>query len=215
MKRILLTLISLGAISFVPFVGYGTSFDAFTGISDTGKLGFAPTLGVPTTFDSASLELWFDYGISKNIDVQMNASTLNYSSGAFSWGGIYLLPRYDFGSLSILEYNILALGVGFGGGFSLDVQYHTEFGIIPNLLSFELNIIGNIIPSFGIYGIFAPVLYLLDWLALYVEINPSFVPGFGVEFVPGVDISLGNLGELNVCYSTSQEIGVEYSILLF
>ena len=212
MKRMIFVIFSVVAVSLMPLVSSGASFNAFTGISDVGKLGLVPTLKVPTTFDSAELELWFSYGFTENIDVQLNASTLVFSSDGVNWGGVYLLPRYDFGSVSILSYNILALGVGFDGAFSLDVQYHTEVGILPEVLSVEINVIGGIIPSFSVSAVFAPVVTIFDLLALYVEINPSFIPDFGVEFVPGVNIILGDYGELNISYSTENNIGVWYSI---
>lgn len=205
MKRILIVIVVLLVLGSVSF---GASFGAFGGIS-TG-VGFTPTFYVPFDPFSVAVDLIGSLGIIPNADLQINLSTLIFSQEGFAWGGLWIMPRYDLGGLSILNFNVFALKLSYSDGFGLGVEYHTELGILKDLLSIEFNLGLGVIPSLNLYSIVSPVLYLSSILgvplALYYEADiSSDFSGVGVGSIIGIFFSKDNIS-LNLGYDFSQRL---------
>lgn len=205
MKRILIVIVVLLVLGSVSF---GASFGAFGGIS-TG-VGVTPTFYVPFDPFSVAVDLIGSLGIIPNADLQINLSTLISSQEGFAWGGLWIMPRYDLGGLSILNFNVFALKLSYSDGFGLGVEYHTELGILKDLLSIEFNLGLGVIPSLNLYSIVSPVLYLSSILgvplALYYEADiSSDFSGVGVGSIIGIFFSKDNIS-LNLGYDFSQRL---------
>jgi hypothetical protein len=191
-----------------PNTANAVAFSPWVGMTGSGKVAIAPTFYIPTSFDSVTLDIIGGYGITDNIDLQLNLSTIKFSSSGVEWEGVWLMPRYDFGGLSILDYNIIALELGYSSEFFGSIQYHTMLNILPNTIFIELNLSASL-SSFS--SIIALVLNPLEFLSLYVEFNPSisYSGDFSYTVIPGIDINLGSGGEINLGYDigSSQIVG--------
>ncbi len=193
---------------------YSVSFGAWGAMTEKGKFFFNPI--IYSTFDPViGLDLVSGYGVADKFDLYVNLSTIGYAESSFAWGGAWLMPRYDFGSLSILSYNIVALMLGYSTEFYGGLQYHTALTFIPNFF-IEVNAFGNYYASgvFSYGGIIAPVLKIVDIFSIYFETDLTMVGEFFVyDFVPGIDFNFGNAGELSIGYKImSQTIGAWYFV---
>ncbi|MGC8767467.1 MAG: hypothetical protein ACP5QP_07225 [Brevinematia bacterium] len=207
MKRLIfifVVLFSLGSVAFP------VSFGAFGGISE--GLSFSPTFVVPFDPMSVDLDLVGAYGFNQNFDLQFSLSRVLFEFSPFNaiWNGLWVMPRFDFGGFSILPYNILALHIGFGGGFTVGLQYHTELSIVDSIFSIEFNGIFNIIPNPTLDGIVAPVFYLEKILnvpiALYLESDFSVIPDLGSDIILGIYWGIAkNLG-INLGYNFNSSL---------
>lgn len=119
------------------------------------------------------------------------------------------MPRFDLGNIfSVSPYNIFALQIGYSSEFELNLQYHTELNILNEILSIEANATYKILPSFSIEGIIAPVVYFEKLLnipiAIYFESDISAsidTSSVEVEYISGVNLSLGDIGDINIGYN--------------
>ncbi len=197
MKKIF-TLLIIFSIVVLPLGNlFGASYGTFTGITE--GINFGPTFGiVPNPFE-LKVDLPVGIPLKENIDLWVSLSMIHVGDDGVNWEGVWVMPRYDFGKLAILQYNVLALNIGYPLNVSL--QYHTEIGIIDEILSLEANLIGNLYSDLSLLGIVAPVLYFEKLiglpLALYLELNASFE---GVSTILGVDLILSKNFELNLGY---------------
>ena len=216
-KFLVLLLILLFACAIPQTMGFSED-----SLSERTVLEFSPTLYGPTTFDSGVMELWFKYNASDNFDIKLNSTILGLSSQGVVWGGLYLLPEYDFGSLGIISYNTLGIGIGYGSSVFLDAYYSTAINLLSDILFLGISLSAGILPAFSLDGTVTPIVIPLEWLAFYVEIDSpivtgsSFVTNLSLDIVPGININFGRIGALSVSYSVlSQEIGASYSLPLF
>jgi len=214
MKKIIFISVLIGVMLIMaisPNTANAVAFSPWGGMTGSGKVAIAPTFFIPTSFDSVTLDIIGGYGITDNIDLQLNLSTIKFSSSGVEWEGVWLMPRYDFGQLSILDYNIIALELGYSSEsseFFGSIQYHTMLNILPNTIFIELNLSASL-SSFS--SIIALVLSPLEFLSLYVEFDPSisYSGDFSYTIIPGIDINLGSGGEINLGYDigSSQIVG--------
>jgi hypothetical protein len=211
MKKIILISVLIGTMLIMaisPNTANAVAFSPWVGMTGSGKVAITPTFYIPTSFDSVTLDIIGGYGITDNIDLQLNLSTITFSSSGVEWGGAWVMPRYDFGQLSILDYNIIALQLGYSSEFSGSIQYHTMLNILPSTIFIELNLSASL-SSFS--SIIALVLKPLEFLSLYVEFDPSisYSGDFSYSVIPGIDINLGSGGEINLGYDlgSSQIVG--------
>ena len=218
MKKIIFISVLIGAMLIMaisPNTANAVAFSPWVGMTGSGKVAITPTFYIPTSFDSVTLDIVGGYGITDNIDLQLNLSTIKFSSSGVEWEGVWLMPRYDFGGLSILDYNIIALELGYSSEsseFFGSIQYHTMLNILPNTIFIELNLSASL-SSFS--SIIALVLNPLEFLSLYVEFDPSisYSGDFSYIVIPGIDINLGSGGEINLGYDlVSSQIVGWYSI---
>ncbi len=214
MKKIIFISVLIGAMLIMaisPNTANAVASSSWVEMTGSGKVAITPTFYIPTSFDSVTLDIVGGYGISDNIDLQANLSTITFSSSGVEWGGAWIMPRYDFGQLSILDYNIIALELGYSSEsseFFGSIQYHTMLNILPNTIFIELNLLASL-SSFS--SIIALVLKPLEFLSLYVEFDPSisYSGDFSYKVIPGIDINLGSGGEINLGYDliSSQIVG--------
>ena len=211
MKKIILISVLIGAMLIMAIpsnTANAVAFSPWVGMTGSGKVTITPTFYIPTSLDSVTFDIIGGYGITDNIDLQLNLSTITFSSSGVEWGGAWIMPRYDFGQLSILDYNIIALQLGYSSEFSGSIQYHTMLNILPNTIFIELNLSASL-SSFS--SIIALVLNPLEFLSLYVEFDPSisYSGDFSYSVIPGIDINLGSGGEINLGYDliSSQIVG--------
>ncbi len=205
---------SILVLLFVVSKGFGASFGAWVGLTEKGKFALNPILY--STFDPIiGLDLVTGYGATENIDILANLSTVGYGVDTFSWGGAWLMPRYNLGKMSIFDYNIIGVLLGYSGGFYGGLQYHTSLVFIPNFFV-ELNLFGTYYdPGLFSYGaIFAPVIKIIDMLSIYFEVDVGMSGDiFTYDLVPGIDLNFGSAGELSLGYKIiSQTIGLWYFI---
>ena len=217
MKKIIFISVLIGAMLIMaisPNTANAVAFSPYGGMTGSGKVAITPTFYIPTSFDSVKLDIIGGYGITDNIDLQLNLSTITFSSSV-EWEEAWIMPRYDFGQLSILDYNIIALQLGYSSEsseFFGSIQYHTMLNILPNTIFIELNLSASL-SSFS--SIIALVLNPLEFLSLYVEFDPSisYSGDFSYTVIPGIDINLGSGGEINLGYDlVSSQIVGWYSI---
>ncbi|MFN4244940.1 MAG: hypothetical protein ACK4F9_02180 [Brevinematia bacterium] len=200
MKKIILLPIFLLYISSVSF---GTCFSAFNDI--TTSFNISPTFSITPNPLSGEIELPVGIPLLKNVDLWVNLSTIAFSDSVISWEGIWVMPRYNIGSLGILPYNIIAIELAYPLNVSL--QYHTELSIVSEVFSIEANIIGNLYQTLSLSTIIAPVLYLTKLvnlpLAIYLELDTNFGDFSSIEnsIIAGVLIELSENLELNLCYN--------------
>jgi hypothetical protein len=211
MKKIIFISVLIGAMLIMAIstnTANAVAFSPWVGMTGSGKVAITPTFYIPTSFDSVKFDIIGGYGITDNIDLQVNLSTITFSSSGVEWGGAWLMPRYDFGGLSILDYNIIALQLGYSSGFSGSIQYHTMLNILPSTIFIELNLSASLS---SLSSIIALVLKPLEFLSLYVEFDPSisYSGDFSYDVIPGIDINLGSGGEINLGYNliSSQIVG--------
>ncbi|MGC8769932.1 MAG: hypothetical protein ACP5Q5_01630 [Brevinematia bacterium] len=193
---------------------YSVSFGAWGGMTGKGKFFVNPIFY--STFDPViGLDLVSGYGFTDNVDLLVNLSTIGYAESTFAWGGAWLMPRYDLGSLGILGYNILGLILGYSTEFYGGLQYHTSLNFIPNFF-IEINAFGTYYGSgtFSYGGIIAPVLKFVDMFGIYFETDLTIAgEEFVYDFVPGIDLNFGSAGELSIGYKIiSQTIGAWYFV---
>ncbi|MCX7820974.1 MAG: hypothetical protein N2258_04785 [Brevinematales bacterium] len=209
-KRIVLGLFLLFVVSEL----YSVSFGAWGAMTGKGKFFVNPILY--STFEPvAGLDLVSGYGFTDNFDLFVNLSTISYADSSFAWGGSWLMPRYDLGSLSILGYNILGVLVGYSTEFYGGLQYHTSLNFVPNFF-IEVNAFGTYYASgsFSYGGIIAPVFKIVDMFAIYFETDLAMNgEELSYDFVPGIDLNFGSAGELSLGYKIiSQTIGAWYFV---
>ncbi|MBI4979714.1 MAG: hypothetical protein HZC28_19710 [Spirochaetes bacterium] len=151
------------------------------------------------------------YGFTPNFDIAVNAATLSFSSSGFSYGGSWVMPRYDFGNNNIAA---LQLKMTPSGSLMLyDVVPQYQFFWENDVLATELNAYVDVSfvyanTSFsssvgtkaGLYA--APVFKLFKSLYLFCEIDPAYTFGiasaFDLAIVPGITILL-NEGKHQIC----------------
>ncbi|MCX8029096.1 MAG: hypothetical protein N2712_03780 [Brevinematales bacterium] len=216
MKR---TIIVLSILSILGTVGFSASFSAWVGMTGQGKFALNPFIYLPTSFDSVSADLVIGYGFTDNIDILANLSSISLSGNGFNWSGAWIMPRYDFGKSDLLPYNIVALQVGYIGSILASLQYHTLIKPV-DILGIELNLIGTFItstPELLISIIIAPVLNIVGPLSIYFEFDPSFglSTGFGYTIIGGIDINLGNIGEISIGYNITSSTLVGWYFITF
>jgi len=211
MKKIIFISVLIGAMLIMAIstnTANAVAFSPWVGMTGSGKVAINQVFYIPTSFDSVTLDIAGGYGISDNIDLLVDLSTITFSSSGVEWGGVWLMPRYDFGKLSILDYNIIALQLGYSSEFWGSIQYHTMLNILPSISFIELNLSASLS---SVSSIIALVLKPLEFLSLYVEFDPSisYSSDFSHTVIPGIDINLGSGGEINLGYDlgSSQIVG--------
>ncbi|MEN2997630.1 MAG: hypothetical protein ABDH28_01110 [Brevinematia bacterium] len=188
------------------------SFGAMQEISEGIDLDVA--LHVPTDFSSFSGELGGSFGVLPNFDLTLCFSEFSVENGEFHWHGAWLMPRYDLGELAILEYNILALSLGYYSGeftnFTFGFEYHTELSLVKEIFSIEINIAVPVFPKVLLTGIVAPVVSFESFTGIpvsaYFEADlETDLESFGYHLIAGIDVYIEPF-ELNVGYDFSGEI---------
>ncbi|MBI4977963.1 MAG: hypothetical protein HZC28_10785 [Spirochaetes bacterium] len=145
------------------------------------------------------------YGFTPNFDIAVNAATLSFSSSGFSYGGSWVMPRYDFGNNNIAALQLKMTPSGTSMVFDVVPQY--QFFWENDALAAELNayvdvsIAGSSVGAkAGLYA--APVFKLFKSLYLFCEIDPAYTfgsaPAFDLGIVPGITL-LFNEGKHQIC----------------
>lgn len=218
MKKFILitsTLLLVGSVAF------GGSFGAYTGITEGVAIG--PSFSIPLNPFSAEVELMASVGILPQFDVQLSLLKVGISSDEVRWLGFYIMPRYDLGSLVILNYNILGLHLGYSDVFELGVEYHTEPSIVQDILWIELNLGFYALPSLMLSGIIAPVFSLQQLanipLSLYfetdLEAEVEHLDHLHYSLIAGVSLGVLENFEVNIGYDFSHSRIVGYLSFVF
>lgn len=214
MKRIILLMLALLTIVGTAF---GIGFSPWVGMTGESKLAINPFFYIPISFNRIAFDLVGAYGITPNIDVLANLSSISLSSNGTSWLGAWIMPRYDFGSLSILPYNIIGIQLGYIGTFLGAIHYHTLVKPI-DIFGIEINGIASYAGAISLSGTIAPFLNIFGPLSIYFEFDPSYTLDlnlFGYSLVSGIDINLSPYGELNIGYNIASSSIVGWYFITF
>lgn len=172
----------------LPAKGFSFGYNPWTTMTGEKTLAINPFVYNTTTISpftlSADLVAW--YGISAKVDVAVNFSTLNILT-PFSWGGFWVMPRYE-----VAPNNILALTVGYtGSALSLKPEYDLIVYPEKGIFKFEANLRLPITvgPATGatldVQAVLVPILeFAKNKFAFFVEVNPY------VNIVPAVALTV-------------------------
>ncbi|MCX8028654.1 MAG: hypothetical protein N2712_01495 [Brevinematales bacterium] len=201
MKGIWIIIFSI-IIILIGTLSFAASFGAYTEVSDGISIG--PSFDITFNTLSATVDFMGAIGVLKGVDFQFSFSKVLIQENQLEWLGLSMMPRYDLGGLEILKYNILSLFLGYSGEFNLGIGYHTGLGLLRDVLDVEVNLGVDILPSPGINGIIAPVLWLQEIvrlpLSLYFEtdlycdlsnLSYNFIVGFSVVPIDNLELNLG------------------------
>ncbi|MCS7298757.1 MAG: hypothetical protein RMJ37_02190 [Spirochaetia bacterium] len=218
MKRFILvtfTLLLIGSFAF------GGSFGAYTGITEGISVG--PSFHIPIDPFSAEVELMAAVGVLPKLDIQSSLSVIGIASEGVQWLGASIMPRYDLGSLAILNYNIFGLHLGYSDAFELGIEYHTEPSLVQDILWIELNLGFYALPTLSVSGIIAPVLSLQQLanlpLSIYfetdLEAEIEHLDHLHYSLIAGISVSVLENLEVNIGYNFSGSEIVGYLNLSF
>jgi len=176
------------------FVGSVSAYTYSAWTTMTGAKTFAINpffYGAFSDMPGTGTDLVAGYGFTDKFDLFINLSTLSPVKD-FSYGGSYIMPRYDFGN-----NNIIALQMGYDGNeFAGGPQYHFVWD--KEKFTLEANAAVTLYSS----DMAAPYIFgTLGWvwkavkdvLYPFVELNPSYQvgPDGGFDFVPAPGVWIG------------------------
>jgi hypothetical protein len=199
-------IISVSGILLMLFVFSGPalpySYTAWTGMTGAKTLAVNPfAYGSFSPFKGVSIDTVLALGVTANFDILADLATVNIADPV-SYGGSWILPRFDLGGA-----NILGLQIGWDTSvFTLIPQYHLFKE--NDRFAFEFNL-GAKIPFadplvVGLSAVVAPVLKIVpNLLDLFVEVDPGYTfssPGtFSLNVVPGICLLWGPNSSNQVC----------------
>lgn len=186
---------------------FSYAYNPWTGSTGAMKLAVNPFFYTPTFASfTPSVDLVTAYGITANIDVIANLSTLSIPSTGFAYGGLWVMPRIDLGYSHILALQLKYTPAG--SAFIVDVipQYH--FFWENDVFAAEANVSITVpfassepvVPFVKIGASIAPVVKIIkDLFYVYCEIDPVVTGAisasqnskFELGIVPGITILLG------------------------
>lgn len=121
----------LTVILFAGEVCFAGSLNAYTAIEE--KIGADIGFSIPLNPLGVEVDLSAALGLTRKADICLDILAFSIADEIHWLEGVWLMPRYDFGEISILNYNILGLQLGYhphSREIELSLQYHTELSLI-------------------------------------------------------------------------------------